>query len=146
MYVNIYCYSCFTVTYVVPDLVTTQSVIHVLLGENVTVECIPSDSSLALQWLVTTRNEEEIRIPSPENIEGSAGIDENSNYDDEDLTQLDSDLERRLQYQLPLVHQVTLINAAMTDSGYFICSIVPPPNDKVLNNQLEITLNVLASK
>ena len=146
MYVNIYCYSCFTVTYVVPDLVTTQSVIHVLLGENVTVECIPSDSSLELQWLVTTRNEEEIRIPSPENIEGSAGIDGDSNYDDEDLTQLDSDLERRLQYQLPLVHQVTLINAAMTDSGYFICSIVPPPNNKVLNNQQEITLNVLASK
>ena len=133
-------------TYVVPGLVATQSIIHVLTGENVTVGCIPSDSSLALQWVVTTRIENEVMIPSPAEIEGSAGEEVDGRSDDEDELNIDSDLTSRLLYQLPLVHQVTLINTAVTDSGYFTCSIVPPPHDSALNNNQEITLNVLPSK
>lgn len=93
-----------------------------------------------------TRNEE-VMIPSPAEIDGSGQYSGDGMSDDEDrLEDIGSDLTRRLQYQLPLVHQVTLINTTVADSGFFTCSIVPPPHEPALNNDQQITLNVLPSK
>ena len=143
----------------VPDLVATRTTINVLIGESVTVDCVPSDSNLELQWTVTTTIDSEmiplqkvdVTIPPVTDGEGSAEIDGRGDggdgFDDEGSTQIvipRSNLARRLQYESPF-HQLTLINTTMTDSGNFICSIKPLPNDNI-NIAQHITLNVLTSK
>ena len=129
--------------------------------------CLPSDSSLQLQWVIITRTDSEIippvkvdvTIPPVTDDDGSAKIDDGSaelmiedgggnGFDDEGSAEIViplSDLARRLQYQLPLIHQLTLTNTTMSDSGSFFCRIKPQPNDNI-NISQEIVLNVLTSK
>ena len=125
----------------VPDLVATRTTINVLLGESVTVGCIPSDSSLELQWQVITRNGSELIPPDDE---GSAEIMTDDD-DGEGSVIPRSNLASRLRYQ-SLIHQLTLINTTMNDNGNFSCHIKPSsPNDNI-NIFRQITLNVLTSK
>ena len=142
----------------VPDLVANRTTINVLIGESVTVDCVPSDSNLELQWTVTTTIDSEmiplqkvdVTILPVTDGEGSAEIDGGDGgdgFDDEGSAQIvipRSNLARRLQYESPL-HRLTLINTTMMDSGNFICSIKPLPNDNI-NIAQHITLNVLTSK
>ena len=130
----------------VPSLVATQTTIHALLGENVTVGCIPSDSNLELQWIISTSTGietippmivEDI-VPIEGSSEGSGsgsgcGLTEDggSKFDDEGSAEILiplSDLQSRLRYQQP-IHQLTLINALLTDKGYFMCQIKPSPDE-----------------
>ena len=144
----------------VPDLVATRTTINVLLGENVTVDCLPSDNSLQIQWVVTTRTDSEIIPPEKVDVttppvadeDGSAELmmdDGGGNgFDDEGSGEILiplSDLARRLQYQSPLIHQLTLTNTTMSDNGNFFCHIKPLPNDNI-NISRQIELNVLTSK
>ena len=118
------------------------------------MDCVPSDNSLELHWLVSTGNGVEM-IPPGTGIEGSADIIEGSadvmnrdgGFDDEDeILNISSNLTSRFQYQLPSIHQLTLINTTMTDSGHFECRITPPPNEERLDIYQQIILNVLPSK
>ena len=142
-----------------PKLVATQTTIHALLGENVSVNCIPSDSNLELQWVIVTSTDMEM-IP-PMVVEGivpvegtgsgmgGSGVfeDGGSKFDDEGSAKMiipRSDLLTRLQYQKP-IHQLTLVNTLMTDNGYFMCQIKPAPDDDI-NISQRITLNIFTSK
>ena len=144
----------------VPNLVATQTTIHALLGENVSVNCIPSDSNLELQWVIMTSTDMEM-IP-PMMVEGIVPVegssigsgsgmrgseDGGSKFDDEGSAIMvipRSDLLTRLQYQKP-IHQLTLVNTLMADNGYFMCQIKPAPDDDI-NISQRITLNIFTSK
>ena len=136
----------------VPDLVATRTTINVLLGENVTVGCIPSDSSLELQWQVIARNGSELippgivdeRIPPVTDDVGSAEIMTDDD-DGEGSVIPRSNLTSRLRYQ-SLIHQLTLINTTMNDNGNFSCRIKPSLANDNINIFRQITLNVLTSK
>ena len=150
----------------VPNLVATQTTIHALLGENVSVNCIPSDSNLELQWVICTSTDLAIIPPMINEVilpgkcssvepgsglgsgEGS-GVVENggSKFDDEGSAEMvipHSNLQTRLQYQLP-IHQLTLVNTSLTDNGYFMCQIKLSPDDDI-NISQRITLNIFTSK
>ena len=132
----------------VPDLVATHSSIFVLPGENVTIGCDPSDSSLALEWIVSTRQSSGFeRIPPVVENEGSGDIViDDEGFDEEGSTGTGGNsLRKRLEYELPLIHQITITNTLITDSGYIICSIKAPPNDNT-NIFQEVEFNVLPSK
>lgn len=130
----------------VPDLVTSQESISVLPGENVTIDCVPSDSSLALEWEVITKIGFESITPITDDV-GSAEIE--GSIDEEIPVEVSpsdgNSLRERLQYQLPLIYQLTLINTTMTDTGFFICFIKSPPNDDTRISR-QIVLTVLSSK
>ena len=114
----------------VPSLVATQEHISVLSGRNVTLGCNPSDSSLALQWRIyrTAFYPEVIDIPSEV---------------DDEVT--DNSFRTRLQYQSPLIHQLTLINTTLEDQWPFVCQIKSPRNELSIITQ-QISLNVFPSK
>ena len=141
----------------VPSLVATRTIIHALLGENVTVDCIPSDSNLELQWVISTTNNDTEMIPpmivedivpaeGPSEGSGSESEDGGSKFDDEGSAEMGiplSMLQSRLRYQQP-IHQLTLINALLTDKGYFMCQIKPSPDDDI-NISQRIALNIFTS-
>ena len=147
----------------VPNLVATQTTIHALLGENVSVNCIPSDSNLELQWVIVTSADMEMIPPmmvegivpvegssigSGSGMGGSGAFEDGgSKFDDEGSAKMvipRSDLLTRLQYQKP-IHQLTLVNTSLTDNGYFICQIKPAPDDDI-NISQRIALNIFTSK
>ena len=122
------------------SLDATRTTIHALLGENVTVNCTPSDSKLEVKWVITTSTDMEM-IP-PMIVEGSSegpGSGEGS----ADMLIPPSDLERRLEYQPPM-HQLTLTNVLLTDKGCFMCQIKPSPDDDI-NISQRIALNIFTS-
>ena len=143
----------------VPSLVATQTTIHALLGENVTVGCIPSDSNLELQWIISTSTGMETIppmivediVPVEGSSEGSgsgSGLTEDggSKFDDEGSAEVVIPLgilQSRLRYQQP-IHQLTLINALLTDKGYFMCQIKSSPDDDI-NISQRIALNIFTS-
>jgi len=131
----------------VPDLVSTnQSSIFVLAGESVTLGCIPSDRNLTVQWNIRTMSE---IVILPEEYEGSAEIFiPDDRVDDEESTETtiaNNSLRTRLQYQLPLIYHITLINAMLDDNGIYECQIKPPPNEEPSITQ-QISVFVLQSE
>jgi len=116
------------VIYTVPSLIATNDNVTVLSGQNVTLECLPSNLSLAVNWYFEIDG---LLIPL---LDGEQGGEQ-----DEGKRNI---IFRRIISKFPY-HQITLDEAEVADSGVYRCSIVPPiptEDNTVIAQRITVTV------
>jgi len=119
----------------VPSLIATNDNVSVLSRQNVTLECLPSNLSLAVNWHFE--------------INGSLfpllGGDLDDNLRDNlggGLSKRNVLFSRRVISKFPY-HQITLDQVEVADSGVYQCSIVPPiplEDNTVIAQRITVTV------
>ena len=111
--------------HLVPSLIATNDNVTVLSGLSVTLECLPSNPSLVVNWFFE--------------IDGSL------------FPLLDGELHEELKRNIIFprrvistfpYYQITLDQVEVADNGVYQCSIVPPIGDNTIIAQ-RITVTVL---
>jgi len=108
------------IVFLVPTLTATNQTVTVLANRSVTLECIPSDSSLAVVWHL-------VRGSSFIPLLGGEFFNEQKKRNVIIFNNVDSEFP---------YHQITLKQVEVTDSGQYQCSILQPPGDSTLIAQL----------
>ncbi|XP_065913056.1 uncharacterized protein [Dysidea avara] len=109
-----------SLTVILPTLTATNQTVTVLANQSVTLECIPSDPSLEVEWFL-------VRDGSFIPLLGGEFINQQKKRN----VIIFNNVVSEFPY-----YQITLKQVEVTDSGQYQCSIQPPSRDNTLIAQL----------